>query len=48
MNEQSQNVGVDDAHLVAGLSDAVDRMRYTYKTHEKAADRYELWETWRR
>lgn len=48
MNEQSQNLGVDDAHLVAGLRDAVDRMRYTYKTHEKAADRYELWEAWRR
>ena len=48
MNAQSQNLGVDDAHLVAGLSDAVDRMRYTYKTHEKAADRYESWETWRR
>lgn len=29
-----------DELLVATLRDAVDRMRYTYKTHEKAADRY--------
>lgn len=34
--------------LEATLRDAVDRMRYTYKTHEKAADRYARYESHRK
>lgn len=37
-----------DDFLIANLKDAVDRMRYTYKTQEKAASRFELYEKRRR
>ncbi|WP_124060515.1 SLATT domain-containing protein [Gordonibacter sp. Marseille-P4307] len=33
--------------LSANLRDSADRMKYTYKAHEKAADRYDLYEKWR-
>lgn len=37
-----------DKFLLATLDDATARMQYTYKCHEKAADKYNCWESWRR
>lgn len=37
-----------DAYLLANIDDAMARMQYTYKSHEKAADKYHCWEGWRR
>ena len=37
-----------DHFLIANLTDSVDRLRYTYKTQEKAASRYSFYESFRK
>ena len=37
-----------DRFLIANLTDSVDRLRYTYKAQEKAASRYEFYESLRK
>ena len=34
--------------LIHLLDARADRLLYTYRTQEKAADRYEAWERWRK
>lgn len=38
----------NDDLLIANLIDQIDRLRYTYKCQEKAASRYQKYESWRK
>lgn len=44
MNETSAVDEQQLAELEASLHDSAERMKYTYKSHEKAADRYDSYE----
>lgn len=48
MTSKATNENALDIYLVANLTDSVDRLRYTYKTHEKAASRYQRYEAFRK
>lgn len=47
MNEVDAADVAQIEELTASLRDSSERMKYTYKSHEKAADRYDLYEKWR-
>lgn len=48
MGDASEANAAQIKELVANLRDSAERMKFTYKSHEKAADRYDLYERWRR
>ena len=48
MNEEGATNTTQMEELVANLRDSAERMKFTYKSHEKAADRYDLYERRRR
>ncbi|MDO4686328.1 MAG: SLATT domain-containing protein [Corynebacterium sp.] len=48
MTNVTQDSEMRDSFLIANLTDFVDRLRYTYKTQEKAASRYSFYESVRK
>ncbi|WP_283170012.1 SLATT domain-containing protein [Curtanaerobium respiraculi] len=44
MSNVDEIVAAQIEELTANLRDSAERMKYTYKAHEKAADRYDLYE----
>lgn len=44
MNEIGADNTMRIEELLANLRDSAERMKYTYKSHEKAADKYDLYE----